>query len=95
MLVSYKTPGGTPRERELEHQVRVKGVELEERGRLLYKTKAAIEGLQHGLAKTHDEEARFKAEARNAFEEQGTVLHVTARWPFSHTKFGNEGTSMG
>ena len=72
MLVSY--PGGTPRERELEHLVKQKSAELEERGRLLYKTKAAIEGLQQELAKAHDNEIRFKEEARVAFEEQGACV---------------------
>jgi hypothetical protein len=46
-------------------------VELEERARLLYKTKAAIEGLQSELNKARENEEQFKEQARVAFEEQG------------------------
>lgn len=45
--------------------------ELEERGRLLYKTKAAIEGLQAELSKARENEQHFKEQARVAFTEQG------------------------
>eukprot|EP00854_Cymbomonas_tetramitiformis_P004487 gene4487-5500_t len=63
------TPNGG-REKQLEEQLRQKSAELEERGRLLYKTKAAIEGLQQELAKAHSEEEKFKEQARTAFQEQ-------------------------
>jgi hypothetical protein len=48
----------------------VQAAELEERGRLLYKTKAAIEGLQAELSKARDLEEQFKEQARVAFTEQ-------------------------
>ncbi|DBA84102.1 hypothetical protein WJX77_003908 [Trebouxia sp. C0004] len=57
-------------EKELLALLRQRDVDLEERGRLLLKTKVAIEQLQQELSASRKEEEVFKDEARKAYEEQ-------------------------
>ncbi|KAK9815831.1 hypothetical protein WJX72_010467 [[Myrmecia] bisecta] len=68
------TPGG--RERELQALLKQKDAELEERGKLLYKTKVAIEQLQQELAASRREEETIKEEARKAYEDQAAQLRA-------------------
>ncbi|KAL0041863.1 hypothetical protein WJX79_007162 [Trebouxia sp. C0005] len=57
-------------EKELLALLRQRDADLEERGRLLLKTKVAIEQLQQELSASRKEEEVFKDEARKAYEEQ-------------------------
>ncbi|KAK9839482.1 hypothetical protein WJX81_004921 [Elliptochloris bilobata] len=58
------------KEWELQALLRQRDSELEERGKLLYKTKVAIEQLQQELAATKHEVEVVKGEARQAYEQQ-------------------------
>ena len=70
--------------------------ELEERGRLLYKTKAAIEGLQSELNKARENEEQFKEQARVAFTEQGErEKDRTSHRLGSHSQDSGPGPGLG
>ena len=53
------------RTRELEFQLKQKDVELEDRGRLLFKTKNAIEALQMELGRAREEEKQRRKEQQH------------------------------
>ena len=62
------------RTRELEFQLKQKDVELEDRGRLLFKTKNAIEALQMELGRAREEEKHTRETVQRAYDEQTSKL---------------------
>lgn len=62
------------RTRELEYQLKQKDVELEDRGRLLFKTKNAIEALQQELGRAREEERHTRETVQRAYDEQASKL---------------------
>eukprot|EP00884_Botryococcus_braunii_P010645 jgi/Botrbrau1/19582/Bobra.0035s0065.1 len=64
----------TSKERELQALLKQKDAELEDRGKLLYKTKLAIEQLQQELAASRRDEETYRLEARKVQEDQTTRI---------------------
>ncbi|BDA48736.1 hypothetical protein COCOBI_12-4180 [Coccomyxa sp. Obi] len=63
-------------EQSLQAVLKQRDAELEERGKLLYRTKAAIEQLQQELAASREEQEIIKAEARQAYEDQVALVRM-------------------
>ncbi|KAK9917746.1 hypothetical protein WJX75_007750 [Coccomyxa subellipsoidea] len=70
------TDAAQPAEQSLQVILRQRDAELEERGKLLYRTKAAIEQLQQELAASREKQEVIKAEARQAYEDQVALVRM-------------------